>query len=240
MADKEIIIDGLGCNNCPEIGRCREQQERKDAIISTLLYSLLDTDNERIISNLKELIPKITRCDVVLEKQLKRAEQEIDTLKTQLLAAQTMEFEENAKLKAEIKSAKEMLIQNDCRTNRNTLPQIIEEFMSDNLLDAQDEEGYTIPVFKQVENKLETLEDLEQECETLKSESFTFEELIKTQEELIDKYEQALDEIEKFIKSDMCEPCEESKGDPLEECNHSCEECNYKIILDTVNEAKEL
>lgn len=82
MADKEIIVDGLGCNNCPEIGRCREQQERKDTIISTLLYSLLDTDNERIISNLKELIPKITRCDVVLEKQLKRAEEEINGYKT--------------------------------------------------------------------------------------------------------------------------------------------------------------
>lgn len=68
----------------------------------------------------------------------------------------------------EIKLAKEMLIQNDYETNKNTLPQIIEEFMSNNLLDMQDDEGYTIPVFIQVENKLETLEDLEQECEELK------------------------------------------------------------------------
>lgn len=53
------------------------------------------------------------------------------------------------------------------------------------------------------------------------------------------QYKQAPDEIEKFIKSDVCGPCKESKEDPLEECNHSREECNYKIILDTVNKAKE-
>lgn len=52
------------------------------------------------------------------------------------------------------------------------------------------------------------------------------------------KYARALDDIEKFIKSDMCGPCKESKEDSLEECNHSCEECNYKIILDTVNKSK--
>lgn len=69
----------------------------------------------------------------------------------------------------EIKLAKEMLIQNDYTTNNKTLPQIIEDFMSDNLLDAQNDEEYTIPVFIQVENKLETLEDLERECEKLKT-----------------------------------------------------------------------
>lgn len=77
----------------------------------------------------------------------------------QIIEAKEQECET---LKDEIKLAKEMLIQNDYKTNKNTLPQIIEEFISYNLLDMQNNEGYTIPVFIQVENKLEILEDLEQ------------------------------------------------------------------------------
>ena len=50
--------------------------------------------------------------------------------------------------------------------------------------------------------------------------------------------EHALDEIEKFIKSDMCECCKESEDDPCEECNRSCDECNYSIILQIIDEAK--
>lgn len=50
---EKTIFDGLSCNNCPEIKRCREQQKCKDNIINTLLYSLLDNDNKRIILNLK-------------------------------------------------------------------------------------------------------------------------------------------------------------------------------------------
>lgn len=176
------------------------------------------------------------KCDLKilreLQEQLQAKEQEIETLKTQLLAAQTMEFEENAKLKAEIKSAKEMLIQNDCRTNSNTLPQIIEEFMSDNLLDAQDDEEYTIPVFKQVENKLETLEDLEQECKAL-------EKRVKAEIHLGNKYkkdfaeqvviaqklEQALDEIEK-----ICQMKEENSQFVLPSV--------WQQILEIINKAK--
>lgn len=71
-------------------------------------------------------------------------------------------------MKNEIKLTKEMLIQNDYETNKNNLPQIIEEFMSNNLLDMQNDEGYTIPVFIQVENKLEMLEDFEQALDEIR------------------------------------------------------------------------
>lgn len=76
--------------------------------------------------------------------------------------------QECEELKNEIKLTKEMLIQNDYETNKNNLPQIIEEFMSNNLLDMQNDEGYTIPVFIQVENKLEMLEDFEQALDEIR------------------------------------------------------------------------
>lgn len=93
----------------------------------------------------------ILRCDEIKNCPIK--EQYIQ------LCSKEQECKE---LKNEIKLTKEMLIQNDYKTNKNTLPQIIEEFMSYNLLDMQNDKGYTIPVFIQVENKLEILEDLEQ------------------------------------------------------------------------------
>lgn len=219
MADKEIIID------CVDVCKYKFQNAEKfnGKAYCTCLNKLCE-DIAFCCEN---------NCQVYEDfKQLQLKEQEIDTLKTQLLAAQTMEFEENAKLKAEIKSAKEMLIQNDCRTNSNTLPQIIEEFMSDNLLDAQDDEEYTIPVFKQVENKLETLEDLEQECKAL-------EKRVKAEIHLGNKYkkdfaeqvviaqklEQALDEIEK-----ICQMKEENSQFVLPSV--------WQQILEIINKAK--
>lgn len=107
MMVEEIIIDGvdgLGCNNCPEIGRCREQQKRKDSIINALLYALLDNNDERIISNLKGLIPKITRCDVVIERQLKRAEQKLERIKERLIAVSYLAPQSTRILKMDIEN----------------------------------------------------------------------------------------------------------------------------------------
>lgn len=74
---KEIIIDGeLSCNNCLEKTRCKQQQEVKVQRIDAILSYIANEDNEKYIAELKNEIPAITRCDVVLEKQLKRLEQE--------------------------------------------------------------------------------------------------------------------------------------------------------------------
>lgn len=171
--------------------------------------------------------------------------------------------EENAKLKQELEMRKaneqesdefwdgvfDKEIQNDYETNKNNLPQIIEEFMSNNLLDMQNDEGYTIPVFIQVENKLEILEDLEQECEYLKKQHEQYKpfyelgakctqlnEVADGLSNKCDKYKQALNEIEKFIKKDVCD---EKCGFNWKKSCSDCD-CRYNNILDIISKAKEL
>ena len=70
-----IIIDGLSCDNCPEAPRCQEQQIKKEYAINQVLQDI-PSEYTNIIHRLKQIIPSITRCDYVLEKQLKRKEQE--------------------------------------------------------------------------------------------------------------------------------------------------------------------
>ncbi len=111
-----------------------------------LLINNIDELDSNFVTYKAELIKTLLQSTLQF---IKRKEQECETLKD------------------EIKLAKEMLIQNDYKTNKNTLPQIIEEFISYNLLDMQNNEGYTIPVFIQVENKLEILEDLEQSLDEI-------------------------------------------------------------------------
>lgn len=52
------------------------------------------------------------------------------------------------------------------------------------------------------------------------------------------KYLNCLENIEKFIKSDMCEGCKEFFNDEGESPN--CDECNYKIILDEIEDVKKI
>ena len=80
MTDKEIIFNGLSCDNCPEIQRCQEQQTKKEYAINQVLQEI-PSEYANIIDRLKQIIPSITRCDYVLEKQLKRKEQECEELK---------------------------------------------------------------------------------------------------------------------------------------------------------------
>lgn len=78
---EEIIIDGeLSCNNCLGKTRCKQQQEVKVKRIGAILSYIANEDNEKYIAELKNEIPAITRCDVVLEKQLKRLELEHNTI----------------------------------------------------------------------------------------------------------------------------------------------------------------
>ena len=79
---EEIVIDGeLSCNNCLEKTRCKQQQEVKVKRMDAILSYITNKDNEKYIAELKNEIPAITRCDVVLEKQLKRLEKENKRLK---------------------------------------------------------------------------------------------------------------------------------------------------------------
>ena len=81
MTDKQIIIDGLSCNNCPDAQRCQEQQTKKEYAINQVLQDI-PSEYANVIDRLKQIIPSITRCDYVLEKQLKRAEQRLDKIQT--------------------------------------------------------------------------------------------------------------------------------------------------------------
>lgn len=87
MTDKEIIFNGLNCGICPEKKRCDEQKERQNDTIDILLQNIKDTaqayrcDLSSKIEKLRQTLPNITRCGVVLEKQLQRKEQEYEELK---------------------------------------------------------------------------------------------------------------------------------------------------------------
>lgn len=78
MAKK--IIDGLSCDNCPEFKRCQEQQTKKEYAINQVLQDI-PSEYANIIDRLKQIIPSITRCDYVLEKQLKRKEQKLEQIR---------------------------------------------------------------------------------------------------------------------------------------------------------------
>ena len=86
MTDKQIIIDGLACVNCPEAKRCQEQQAKKEYAINQVLQDI-PAEYANVIARLKQIIPSVTRCDYVLEKQLKAKEQECEKLKLDLIEA---------------------------------------------------------------------------------------------------------------------------------------------------------
>ena len=79
----EKIIDGLSCNNCTDAQRCQEQQTKKEYAINQVLQDI-PSEYANVIDRLKQIIPSITRCDYVLEKQLKRKEKEIKEIKKYL------------------------------------------------------------------------------------------------------------------------------------------------------------
>lgn len=83
MTDKQIIVDDLSCDNCPEAQRCQEQRTKKEYAINQVLQDI-PSEYANVINRLRQIIPSITRCDYVLEKQLKRKEQECEELKTLL------------------------------------------------------------------------------------------------------------------------------------------------------------
>ena len=85
MTDKQIIVDDLSCDNCPEAQRCQEQRAKKEYAINQALQDI-PSEYANVIDRLKQIIPSITRCDYVLEKQLKRKEQECEKLKKELEA----------------------------------------------------------------------------------------------------------------------------------------------------------
>ena len=80
MADKQIMIDGLFCDNCPEAQRCQEQQAKKEYAINQVLQDV-PSEYANVIDRLKQIIPSITRCDYVLEKQLKQLKQTLTEIK---------------------------------------------------------------------------------------------------------------------------------------------------------------
>ena len=174
----------------------------------------------------------------------------------QTIKAKEQECEE---LKAEIKLSKEMLIQNTSETNKYTIPQIIEQFISDNYIDQQNEDGYTIPVFIQIENILDIKEDLEQQLDQLKAENeelkkeiafgnngtlsdkiraIVFKDLNKEN----NKLKQTLTEIKEIAEKSCClqptSTCEEYEN--CKECSRISDDEIVKQILQKISECEVL
>lgn len=113
MTDKQIIIDGLACVNCPEAKRCQEQQAKKEYAINQVLKDI-PSEYANVIARLKQIIPSVTRCDYVLEKLLQRKEQECEKLRfpmkdTNYAILTKEEFENFNQLKKENKQLKQTL-----------------------------------------------------------------------------------------------------------------------------------
>ena len=89
MTDKQIIVNDLSCDNCPEAQRCQEQRAKKEYAINQVLQDI-PSEYANVITRLRQIIPSITRCDYVLEKQLKRKEQECEELKEQFKLAEPL------------------------------------------------------------------------------------------------------------------------------------------------------
>ena len=121
---KQIIIDGLSCDNCPEFKRCQEQQTKKEYAINQFLQDI-PSEYANIIDRLKQIIPSITRCDYVLEKQLKRKEQECNKLYIQLKADEEYHKEEENTLRKIIKNKEERNI--ELYKENNNLKQTLTE-----------------------------------------------------------------------------------------------------------------
>ena len=109
MTDKQVIIDGLFCDNCPEAQRCQEQRAKKEYAINQVLQDV-PSEYANVIDRLKQIIPSITRCDYVLEKQLKRKEQECKKLKKELASFMNGDYCANGcSLKQQLDKLKETL-----------------------------------------------------------------------------------------------------------------------------------
>ena len=132
--------------------------------------------------------------------------------------------QECEELKAEIKLSKEMLIQNTSETNKYTIPQIIEQFISDNYINQQNEDGYTIPIFLQLEDILYEKENLE--------EKLGFAETTKgLQRAEINKLKQTLTEIKEIA---------EFSDRPYKHCGEYNDCCEIVAkILSKISEVKE-
>lgn len=73
----------LACCNCSEKDRCLEQKEKKESLINALFSYIENESNKKTIGEIKNQIPTLIRCDVVLEKQLQRLKAENEKLKAE-------------------------------------------------------------------------------------------------------------------------------------------------------------
>jgi len=184
MTDKQIIIDGCdvsgceflrnciipdnyGCkiddSLCCDVGNCYYKQlKRKEQECEELKEQLIILDDEDVVVEITvKQFEEYKKLKADREEALKQLEF-VRTLNTVKEAEIKKLEKENEKLKAEIKLSKEMLIQNTSETNKYTIPQIIEQFISDNYIDQQNDDGYTIPIFLQLEDILYEKESLEE------------------------------------------------------------------------------
>lgn len=223
MTDEQIIIDGLSCDNCPESKRCQEQQTKKEYAINQVLQDI-PSEYANVIDRLKQIIPSITRCDYVLEKQLKRKEQECEELHS--------------------RTASIIYSLTGGRLSYSTYTlEGCEQAYHDQL--EIDVERAT----KELEEKLKAKE---QECNKLyiqlksdekyhKEEENTLRKIIKNKEkrniELYkenNKLKQTLTEI-KEIAEPFCNACQEFEPEKM---GRNCMYCNYGKILQKISQYK--
>lgn len=71
----------LSCKNCPDKKRCKEQQKKYLQNIDAILSYIRNSENEKYITELKNKITLPTRCDIVLEKELIKRTETLESIK---------------------------------------------------------------------------------------------------------------------------------------------------------------
>ena len=121
MTNKIIIneVDGLSCSNCPEKERCNKQQQKKNVQINNLIDHIKEILNSNHIScygvyldHLKAMIPSVTRCDNVLEKQLQRKCKAIEALKKAVLLKENNRYAQACLFEAKKQECEELKEEN--------------------------------------------------------------------------------------------------------------------------------
>jgi len=202
MKDK-IIIDSLDCTNCPEKARCNEQKERKNEIIETYFENIKNTANaygcdlSKVLKELNSVIPNLTRCDIVLEKQLARKTKIIEALKKAVILKENNRYIQTCLLVSKTE---------ECENERQ-LKEMYHTYYKAKHDDVKDEFFKLREQLQAERKKVKELEEKYKWYDHYKNSALCNKDLCNKKSDEIQSYRQALEEIKKIANVNAVNTC---------------------------------